>query len=611
MASKSILLAVSDPQMSGEITQALGAAWEVTSVASEEEALAQFEKRSFDALLVDFNLGSPDGSDLLNLALEKHPDTVAFLLAHEADLALVAAKVAGSPHILPKPIEPVSLKRRIEDGVKESNDEQSGSEPANPPSAAPEIPPIYAEVLKALESPDVTVKQVGAIIARDAALSSEILSLTKSSYLGLPRDISDPVEAVETLGLEAVKAAVMALRYLAENSQLKPGYLSLDQIWQHSINVGQIARDLVLFETKDAALASQALIAGLLHDLGKVVLATNFGDLYGRVYSLARKQPVAIWDVEREMFGASHGEVGACLVGMWNVPSPVVDAVALHHEPPLGEHEQLDPLAAVHIANVLERELWLGGEDTVVAPVISSTFLNELGLLQRLPIWRAAFRNQKSVNLTPELEGAETDPLTTPQPRGASPLPSLVAVTRTRRSWEPQRGEGAPRTHSNWFYAVAAGILGLLVFWFMLEQNSKRSELVYARTQPAQAAPVAPAPAPEIAPVAPTEPAPSLPVPKPAVATAPAETAPAETVPETTTPAATATNDPLPSVATQPKPPGFRLNGIIYGTARPSAMVNGKTVYVGDQVDGATVVAIGPDIVTLLVDGQRKTYKLR
>jgi putative nucleotidyltransferase with HDIG domain len=427
----------------------------------------------------------------------------------------------------------------------------------------------------------------------------------------LPRDISDPVEAVETLGLEAVKAAVMALRYLAENSQLKPGYLSLDQIWQHSINVGQIARDLVLFETKDAALASQALIAGLLHDLGKVVLATNFGDLYGRVYSLARKQPVAIWDVEREMFGASHGEVGACLVGMWNVPSPVVDAVALHHEPPLGEHEQLDPLAAVHIANVLERELWLGGEDTVVAPVISSTFLNELGLLQRLPIWRAAFRNQKSVNLTPELEGAEADPLTTPQPRGASPLPSLVAVTRTRRSWEPQRGEGAPRTHSNWFYAVAAGILGLLVFWFMLEQNSKRSDLVYARTQPSQAAPVAPAPAPEIAPVAPTEPAPSLPVPKPAVATAPAETAPAETVPETTTPAATATNDPLPSVATQPKPPGFRLNGIIYGTARPSAMVNGKTVYVGDQVDGATVVAIGPDIVTLLVDGQRKTYKLR
>ncbi|HXU78478.1 MAG TPA: response regulator, partial [Methylomirabilota bacterium] len=549
MASKSILLAVSDPQMSGEITQALGAAWEVTSVASEEEALAQFEKRSFDALLVDFNLGSPDGSDLLNLALEKHPDTVAFLLAHEADLALVAAKVAGSPHILPKPIEPVSLKRRIEDGVKESNDEQSGSEPANPPSAAAEIPPIYAEVLKALESPDVTVKQVGAIIARDAALSSEILSLTKSSYLGLPRDISDPVEAVETLGLEAVKAAVMALRYLAENSQLKPGYLSLDQIWQHSINVGQIARDLVLFETKDAALASQALIAGLLHDLGKVVLATNFGDLYGRVYSLARKQPVAIWDVEREMFGASHGEVGACLVGMWNVPSPVVDAVALHHEPPLGEHEQLDPLAAVHIANVLERELWLGGEDTVVAPVISSTFLNELGLLQRLPIWRAAFRNQKSVNLTPELEGAETDPLTTPQPRGASPLPSLVAVTRTRRSWEPQRGEGAPRTHSNWFYAVAAGILGLLVFWFMLEQTSKRSDLVYARTQPSQAAPVAPAPAPEIAPVAPTEPAPSLPVPKPAVATAPAETAPAETVPETTTPAATASNSPLPSVA--------------------------------------------------------------
>src|SRR6266404_4252809 len=175
MATRSILLAVMDPQMSVDVTQALGAAWEVTSVASEADALAQLEKRSFEALLVDFNLGSPDASDLLNQALEKHPDTVGFLLAHEADLALVAAKVLGSPHILPKPIEPVSLKSRIEDGVKESNDEQSGSEPANIPSAAPAIPSVYSEVLKALESPDVTSEQVGEIIARDAAPTAEIL----------------------------------------------------------------------------------------------------------------------------------------------------------------------------------------------------------------------------------------------------------------------------------------------------------------------------------------------------------------------------------------------------------------------------------------------------
>src|SRR5262249_40671684 len=156
---------------------------------------------------------------------------------------------------------------------------------------------------------------------------------------------------------------------------------SFDQIWQHSVNVAQIARDLVLFETKDRTLASQALIAGLIHDLGKVVLVTNFEDLYGRVHSLARKQPVTLWDVEKEMFGANHGEIGACLLGMWNMPAPIVDAAAFHHEPLLGEQQGLTPLAAVHIANVIERELCPSGEDMMVAPIISTPFLNELGLL--------------------------------------------------------------------------------------------------------------------------------------------------------------------------------------------------------------------------------------
>src|SRR6266566_323369 len=116
MVTKSVLVAVTDPQALVDINQALGAEWEVTSVSSEAEALAQLEKRSFDALLVDFNLGSPDASELLNQTLEKRPEAIRFLLAYEADLALVAAKVLGSHQILPKPIELASFKSRIEDG---------------------------------------------------------------------------------------------------------------------------------------------------------------------------------------------------------------------------------------------------------------------------------------------------------------------------------------------------------------------------------------------------------------------------------------------------------------------------------------------------------------
>ncbi len=644
MATKSILLAVTDAQSLVDVTEALGAAWEITSVASEEDALEQFEKRSFDVLLVDFNFGSPDASDFMNLALEKRPDTVRFLFAYEADVALVAAKVLGSPHVLPKPIESGSLKSRIEDGVKESNDEQSGSEPANTPSAAPAIPSIYSEVLKALESPGVTIEQVGEIIARDAALTSEVLSLTKSSYLGLPRNITNPMEAVESLGLETIKAVVMALRFLAEHSRLKPGYVLLDQIWQHSINVGQIARDLVLFETKDRALASQALVAGLLHDLGKVVLAANFDDLYGRVHSLARKQPVALWDIEKEMFGANHGEIGACLIGMWNMPSAIVDAAALHHEPPLGEDQQITPLAAVHIANVLERELWLGGEDMPVAPIINAPFLNQLGLLQRLPVWRAAFRNRKSVNLDPDLESAETNQSAwtvlsnTPRSGTANRLPGPVAVTGTTTSGQPRNGQGTSPVHAGRYrrsgiYAGVAGVLVLLALWLRPQPERNPTELVYARTPAPQQAPAVgfstPSPetvarrgelprvpesvtAPQVTPtVAVAQKSPALPAASETVAKAAASVSPPESAAVAVPRATVATVQP-PSVAPQKKaPPVFRLNGIIYTSVNPSAIVNGQRVTLGDRVDGATVVGIGPTTVTLQINGQRRTCVLR
>ena len=650
MATKSILLAVADAQTLSDVTQALGAEWETISVASEEDALGQFEKRTFDAFLVDFNLGSPDASDLLNLVAEKHPQTIRFLLAHEADLALVAAKVEGSPHILPKPVEPDSLKSRAEEAVMGKQPDTEGPAPAD---TAPAIPSVYAEVLTALESPGVTYAKVGEIIARDEALTSEILSLAKSSYLGLPGEITKPVQAVESLGLEAVKAAVMALQFLAEHRVLRPGYLSLDQLWQHSINVGQIARDLVLFETKDRALASQALTAGLLHDLGKVVLAKNFGDLYGRVYSLASKQPVAIWDIEKEMFGANHGEIGACLIGMWNLPLSIVDAAALHHEPPAGEQEGLTPLAAVHIANVLERELWMGRDEALVAPIISATFLNELGLLDRLPVWRAAFANRRA----PDAE--EGEPTESDQPRTGvvastggkrrtNPLARRKGARRrnrpeqplTEQSWtEEEISVDEARHRRNWIYAGACVFVLLLTIWFRTQPGNNQDEIAYARTpvrqnvatEPAPVTATPEVPAPQVAPPKPTptvavsedpptpapqeppapvatttpQPRPSEHVPKPPVSVPPPAPAPAAT-----TPAVAPLIVPSPySLAAQSKSP-YKINGIIFG-ARPFAIVNGQTVRPGDEVDGATVIAITPTSVTLQTSEERKTYNLR
>ena len=634
MTTKSILLAVADPQVLIDVTQALGPGWDACSVACEADALAQLEQRPFDALLADFNLGSPDASELLNQALLKSPETIRFLLAYEPDLALVAAKVEGSPQILPKPIEPDSLKSRVEEAVAGPESSEAGTEPINGLSASPTVPPIYAEVLKAIESPGVTSAQVGAVIARDSELTAEVLKLTDSSYLGLPRNITEPVAAVESLGLPTIKALVLALQFLAEHRRLKASYLSLDQLWAHSISVAQIARDLVLFETKDRVLAAQALTAGLLHDLGKVVLATNFDDLYGRVHSLARKQPVSLWDVEKEMFGANHGEIGGCLVGMWNMPTAVVEAAALHHEPPLGEQQELTPLAAVHIANVLEHQLRTANQDFLVAPVINTPFLSELGLLQRLPVWRAAFTNRRSVELDPELLPDEPEreiPLTSAAPsrtanQWAAPEGATRTATFTREPAKQNESSRPTRPARIWVYAGAvAGILALLAFWLDTRPEPGSGQPVYARTPASERAPASepepPAPS-AVAEQSPTAASSALPsVSQPVAGRPPVEQAPvavpAATVPApapqpAVVPALAVTNTPPPVLAEEKRPlPEFRLNGIFYRSVRPSAIVNGQTVNIGDEVEGATVVAIGRTTVTLQINGHRKTYELR
>lgn len=634
MSTRTILVAIADSQALVDISQALGAGWMPTSVGTEAEALAQLEKYLFDALLVDFNLGSPDASELLNQALEKRPETTRFLLAYEADLALVAAKVSGAHQILPKPIEFASLKSRIEDGVspEHSNGRQSGSDPATGPSASPKIPAVYSEALKALDSPEVTNNQVGGIIARDAVLTAEVLRLANSAYLGSPRNITDPVEAVGSLGLETVKALIMALRFLAEHSHLKPGYVSFDKIWQHSTKVALIARDLVLFETKDPTLASQAFVAGLVHDLGKVVLVTNFDDLYGRVHSLARKQPVPLWEVEKEMFGANHGEIGGCLLGMWNLAGSIVEAAALHHEPPLGEHQHLTPLAAVHIANVLEHELGRSDEFRV-APIIDTRFLSELGLLQRLPVWRAAFANGSPADTGPELESAETSQTGARSPelsntaptRTANCLPGPITATRSATSGHPRRGHGmsavpaSGRRQRGWVYAgVAAALLLLLALRLGTQPELNEPLPISARTP--DEAPVSvsstPSPEPAAAEAPQDQDTPDMAVTEEAPATnaptaTPAVLPPAPEPTPASAPQATITNVPSPSLAQPEKPlPDFRLNGIIYTVARPSAIVNGHPVYVGDQVNGATVLSIGRADVTLQINGQLKTCVL-
>ena len=131
-------------------------------------------------------------------------------------------------------------------------------------------------------------------------------------------------------------------------------------------------------------MVGDSYMAGMLHDAGKLILAANFPEHYGRVIALAKENQIHIQEAEEEILGTTHGDVGAHLLGLWGLSDPIVEAIAFHHNTQDCSYFGKGPLAYVHAANALTQEDW---EDDSVAR-LDQKFIDEIGLGERVPLWR-------------------------------------------------------------------------------------------------------------------------------------------------------------------------------------------------------------------------------
>jgi len=121
------------------------------------------------------------------------------------------------------------------------------------------------------------------------------------------------------------------------------------------VTVGAFAKRIARAEGAEQKSADYALVAGLLHDVGKLVLAANLPEEYASALAFAAREGIGLPGAEYEVFGATHAEVGAYLLGLWGLPDPIVAATAFHHSPTRSQAKQFSPLTAVHVANALEQ----------------------------------------------------------------------------------------------------------------------------------------------------------------------------------------------------------------------------------------------------------------
>ena len=193
--------------------------------------------------------------------------------------------------------------------------------------------------------------------------------------------------AINYLGTSTIKNLVLSMEVFSafKSDDAAPGF-SFDDQQNHSLLVASISRKLMT----DQHLAEDAFMAGMLHDIGKLILATRFPGPFSRALATSQKKSQSSHLAERELMEVTHAEIGAYLLGLWGLPYTIVEAVAFHHAPANIPQHCFEVLGAVYVANILAHEQTppRPGVAPDVHDELDLAYLEALGVSDRLPVWR-------------------------------------------------------------------------------------------------------------------------------------------------------------------------------------------------------------------------------
>jgi HD-like signal output (HDOD) protein/ActR/RegA family two-component response regulator len=371
--------------------------WEMDFAEGGEQAKERLATTVYDVVVTDMVMPGIDGAELLDHVRQLSPKTIRLVLSGHAEQHL-AMKCVGIAHqYLSKPCDAGMLKSTVERVIDPHvclRSEQvmtlvSGLK------HLPSIPVTYSKIVQVLGDPNASMDEVGALIAGDMAMTAKVLQIVNSSFFGLARQVSRPTEAAAYLGLDTLKALVLATSVFHQFSAKMPKSFSPMSISDHGQAVGAAARAIAQAEDAPRLVADEALVSGLLHDVGKLVLASSLPDEFERVSGMDEPNVLA---AEREVFGATHAEVGGYLLGLWGLPPSVIEAICFHHTPCESRTAAFSALTAVHAADHLIHEIETarsGGANSCV----DLEYLAQLGLAERLPVWRAVVEETLHPNL--------------------------------------------------------------------------------------------------------------------------------------------------------------------------------------------------------------------
>jgi HD-like signal output (HDOD) protein/ActR/RegA family two-component response regulator len=359
--------------------------WSMSFANNGQDALDILAQDHFDVIVSDMRMPGMDGLKLLTEVKNRHPQVMRIILSGQSKHENILPSIGLAHQYLSKPCDSEQIKITVARAcaLRDLLTSPTLQGLVSHVGTLPSLPSLHAKVLQELQSEECSLQKIGETVSQDVGMTAKLLQLVNSSFFGLPHRVSSATEAVLFLGVETVRSLMISLHAFAEHDRRVPAGFSLSELWRHSMGVGILARDIARAETSDERIMNDACTAGLLHDVGKMVLASALPRKYSQAVAFARRNQCPLWEAERTVFGSTHAEVGAYLLGLWGLPGPIVEAVAFHHRPMECLSREFCALTAVHFANAIDNAR-NGAE-----PLWSQEYLEDNDLAEKVETWKA------------------------------------------------------------------------------------------------------------------------------------------------------------------------------------------------------------------------------
>ena len=364
--------------------------WEVHFAGNAPAALDLLGQKEFDVVVSDMRMPGMDGLQLLTLVRERHPQIVRLILTGHPGDNSEQRMTPVAQAVLNKPCDPKVLEQAVERccALNRRVNDPAVLQILAGITKLPALPKLYWQVVRELENPNADAASIGRVIEQDVGMTARVLQVANSAFFAPGRRLRHIREAVTFLGLLPLRSMALAMEmFNAMSDVVAPAGFSLARLQAHSLRTGQIASGLL----SDPEERQTAFSAGVLHDIGQMIMAVYLPERWieARVHVQVRRERMI--DAEFAVFGCTHAEIGAHLLGnRWGLPNALAEAVAFHHAPGQVSAGTFGPAGAVHVANALAHE-----EEVASRPatgeeeqLLDLDYLREAGVEGELAAWR-------------------------------------------------------------------------------------------------------------------------------------------------------------------------------------------------------------------------------